>query len=53
MTSKFTIYFQNPNCFKPIENCYIKIHLAYFNNSDILFKTVRHWKIDFLQLRLF
>ena len=40
-------------CLKSIENSYIKIHHVYFNYFNILFKTVRHRKIDFLQTRLF
>ena len=33
---------------KPIENYYIKIHHAYFNDFNILFKTVRYWKMNIL-----
>ena len=39
--------------FTPIENCYIKTHHVYFNDFNILFETVCHWKRDFLQPRPF
>ena len=42
-----------PKYFKPIENCYIKIHHVCSNGSNLLFKVLRHWKIDFFQLRCF
>ena len=29
---------------KPNENCFIKIHHSYFNDFNIHFKIVRHWK---------
>ena len=39
--------------FKPIENCYIKIHHEYFNDFNIVFKTGRRWKTYFLQVSFF
>ena len=37
-----------------MENCHIKIHRVYFNDFNMLFKTIRHRKIIFfLQPRLF
>ena len=39
--------------FNSVENFYVKIHQAYFNNFKILFETVRHRKIGFLQPRFF
>ena len=31
-----------------MEKCYIKLHHVYLNDFNILFKNVRHWKIDLL-----
>ena len=39
--------------FKPIENCYFKIHHVHFNDFDILLKTLCHWKTDFLPFKRF
>ena len=50
---EFTIYLQKPLLQRPTENCYIKIRRAYFNDFNILFKTVLHWKTYILLLRLF
>ena len=38
--------YKNPIIFS-IENYCIKIHHVYFNDFNILFKTIHHWKIDF------
>ena len=46
-------FFKKPDYFKPIENGYLKIHPVYFNDFNVLFKAARHWKIDFLQFKLF
>ena len=35
------------------DNCYAKTDQVYVSNFNILFKTVGHWKTDFLQLRIF
>ena len=37
---------QNSHYFKPIENCYIKLHFLYFINFKMLLKDVCHWKTD-------
>ena len=49
----YALFIKKKTFFQSIENGYIKIHHVYFNNFNILFKTVRHQKIDFLQPRLF
>ena len=42
--------FTKTHCFKPIESFYVKVHDLCFNDFNILFKTLDHWKIDFLKL---
>ena len=33
---------------RPIESCFAKLYHIYFNDFNILFKNVRHWKLGFL-----
>ena len=37
--------YKKTHYFKPIENCYIKIHHVYFKDFNIPFKTVRHFPL--------
>ena len=37
-----------PHYFKPIENCYIKLHYVYFSDFNMLFKNVHHLKFFFI-----
>ena len=40
------LYFKSHHYFKLIENCYIKLHHVFNNDFNMLFRNVRHWKID-------
>ena len=45
--------FNTTHHFKAIENSYSKTYDVYFNNFNILLKTVCHWEKDLLQPRIF
>ena len=37
--------------FKAIGNCYISLYHVYFNNFNMVFKNVRHWKTSVEHVR--
>ena len=45
--------YKNPIILSLLKIATLKVTLYIFSSFNILFKTVHHWKIDFLQSRLF